>query len=193
MRKLLLSFVFTAALSVVAAPSFAAGLYKCMGVNNVPVYQNEPCPAGKEIRNLSNADLISVIPPSAFTKEALKEASKPKPAEKPAPAKSEEPTSLAPSSQPFATIANKPAPAAAPVRHVSSGNVAQERQSIAAGMTRADVLARLGPPAITAGDDSDPRAQMRWVYLPTAGDSDTITTIYLNGNTVAGVERKQKN
>src|SRR5438034_1370318 len=41
-----------AALAIVSLPA-AATIYKCQGANGVPVYQDEPCPPGKELRDFT--------------------------------------------------------------------------------------------------------------------------------------------
>jgi hypothetical protein len=65
---------------------------------------------------------------------------------------------------------------------------ASERKFIRAGMTEAEVMARIGRPDMTAGGSKS--RQSRWSYLPNPGDPDTITTLTFNGDTVSDVTRK---
>ena len=55
-------------------------------------------------------------------------------------------------------------------------------------MTEAEVLARLGSPDVTTG--SAKGGTVRWTYLPTDGDPETITALVLTKGTVTDVERK---
>ena len=44
-------------------PTAIADVYKCSGNGGVPIYQEEPCPKGKELRNFqSNPPEITVLP-----------------------------------------------------------------------------------------------------------------------------------
>ena len=53
---------FAAALAIVSLPA-AATIYKCQGASGAPVYQDEPCPSGKELRNFQNdPPEITVLP-----------------------------------------------------------------------------------------------------------------------------------
>src|SRR4030095_13360221 len=66
MRKSFTHAMATAAVAVLAAglaASASAGIYKCVGEGNQPMYQDSPCPPGKELRNFDTdpAD-VSVIP-----------------------------------------------------------------------------------------------------------------------------------
>ncbi len=55
-------------------------------------------------------------------------------------------------------------------------------------MTEAEVLARLGSPDVTTGNAKS--GTVRWTYLPTDGDPETITALVLTKGTVTDVERK---
>lgn len=142
----------------------AANVYKCAGPSGSIVYQESPCPEGKELRNFdTDPPTLSVIPGVGG----------PAPANaKPAPEKTAKRTSSQRDDK-------------------SRGKVdgdATARKFIHSGMTEGEVLARIGRPDMTAGGSKNHRT--RWSYLPHAGDPDTITTITFNGETVSDVTRK---
>ncbi|HQR11092.1 MAG TPA: hypothetical protein PLW68_07170 [Casimicrobiaceae bacterium] len=145
-----------------------AGVYKCVNDRSTPpgtnpIYQDTPCPPGKELRNFDAEPAeVSVIPHQEFVEGA-----------------------------------NSPPPKAGRVPHepkpdrkkesVAGGDAAQ-RKFIAAGMSEAEVVARIGNPDITGGAKG--RKSLRWSYLPVAGDPQTITTITFESGRVTQVERK---
>ena len=148
------------------APATEAGVYKCSQENGVFVYQEAPCPEGKELRNFdTDPPTLSVIPGVTV----------------PAPT----PARVAPP-------ADKAAKRVAPGRDDRSrGKVdgdATGRKFIRVGMTAAEVMARISRPDMTAGGMRTHHS--RWSYLPNSGDPDTITTITFNGDTVSDVTRK---
>ncbi|MDR1528941.1 MAG: DUF4124 domain-containing protein [Burkholderiales bacterium] len=216
---------------MMSAPVFAAEMYKCEGENGIPLYQNFPCPKGKEIRNMSNDEpTISVIPmkpePSKLTPATPQTTTAPVPVAAP-PAATPTPSdaSVAPEQtqarpplidltrtpvvnvpesglpQTSPTDMDKPISPSALVPLVSGetaptpvtpevGAAGQARMAIKAGMSEAEVEAKLGPPPMTAGDSSAPEQPKRWFYLPVEGDKDMITTIYLQHGKVTQIERK---
>jgi hypothetical protein len=147
-----------------AAPANAS-VYKCSGQNGAVVYQESPCPEGKELRNFdTDPPTLSVIPGVVG----------------------------APASPQVQPAPDKAAKRTAPARDDRSrGKVngdATGRKFIRTGMTEAEVLARIGRPDMTAGGNKTHRS--RWSYLPNADDPETITTITFNGETVSDVTRK---
>ena len=59
-----------------AATPVAATVYKCVGVDGTPMYQDSPCPAGKELRDFDkDPPTVSVMPlgplPGATTRQSL--------------------------------------------------------------------------------------------------------------------------
>ncbi|MCL2872147.1 MAG: hypothetical protein FWF41_04060 [Betaproteobacteria bacterium] len=206
-----------------SSPAMAAELYKCAGSDGVPVYQNMPCEKGKELRNMSNDDTLSVVPmseePSRMSPPPVPPAvmpqqppmSAPPPVRAPSSAKAANPVAAIPSQTPTgnahaappassgnaapmqppsaAPVAAQP-PAAAPDA-TPLGATAVARMSIKVGMTAAEVEAALGQPPMTAGPGNDaPNQPTRWFYLPSDGDSETITTIVFLRGKVTDVERK---
>ncbi len=160
------SFVLAAG---VAGDAFAA-VYKCVNDRSAPpgsnpIYQDTPCPPGKELRNFDTDPAeVSVVPHQEFVEGA---------------------TSVAPR-------AAKPAPATSTKTDrkkdvVTAGSTA-DRKFITPGMSEAEVVAKIGNPDITGNGRG--RKSSRWSYLPTAGDPQTITTIVFESGRVIEVERK---
>ena len=141
-----------------------ATMVKCQGDQGSVIYQDTPCKPGMELRNLdTDPATVSVVPWSsaATTPPAVT------------------PRTRAPQ------VARRP-----PDEKISSGKAA-ERRFIRTGMSEAEVLRRIGRPAV---DGHVGRKQGKdgkhWSYLPAAGDPDTITTLTIVGGQVANVERK---
>ena len=160
--------------AAVAACAFVAGLslasgaratvYKCADQGGSVVYQEAPCPKGKELRNFdTDPPEISVVP--AYT---------------------------GPAAPPAAAAADKPAKNPRTIHgDAAIGKAAGDaaaRKFIRQGMPEAEVLARIGRPDATAGGSR--QHQGRWSYLPADGDPDTVTTITFTGGTVSDVSRK---
>ena len=143
----------------------SASVYKCMGEDaKKPIYQDSPCPAGKELRNFDTDPAeVSVIPfravPGTTTTQVTPKAEKAAPVSR----------------------ADKKKDAAAVV------DVAQ-RKFIIAGMSESEVVSRIGAPDVTSGNKAT--KTLRWGYLPTPGDPQTITTIVFDYGKVIEVERK---
>jgi hypothetical protein len=148
----------------------SATLVKCRGdQGSVVVYQDAPCRAGMELRNFdTDPATLSVVPglPLARPAEARGAASR---------------VRYSPSAR-------------RPPEHGLSASKAAERRFIRTGMTEAEVIRRIGKPAVDAGTASSKRKQGKstrlWSYLPAAGDPDTVTTVTLAGGLVTDVERK---
>jgi hypothetical protein len=166
MRKSFTHAMVTAAVAVLTAGlpgSASAAIYKCVGEGNQPMYQDSPCPPGKELRNFDTdpAD-VSVIPfravPSITTAPVAPKAPKAQSANKPDKKKD-----------------------AAPVVDIA------QRKFIVPGMSEGEVIAKIGQPDMTTAKG---RKSSRWSYLPTAGDPHTITTVVFDFGKVIDVERK---
>jgi len=168
MRKPLSIATFTAAAATVAAViagNAAAGIYKCVDVDGKQaVYQDSPCPPGRELRNFdADPAELSVIPfrvvPDAAPSQVAPKPAKPQPA-----TKSDKKNGTAP------TV-----------------DIAQ-RKFIVAGMSEGEVVARIGAPDITRGGKGSKSS--RWSYLPAPGDPQTITSLVFDYGIVTQVERK---
>lgn len=151
-------------LPFIAMPSHAA-VYKCRGDGGIPMYQQTPCATGTELRNLeADPPTLSVVPPIAI-----------------------------PSAVPAAPSAAQPfqvrVPRAARERQdVHSGGDPRERRHLRAGMSDAEVMAKVGRPSMTSSGAR--KGTARWTYLPAGADADTITTVYLDRGVVMDVERR---
>jgi hypothetical protein len=155
-----------AALGVAIAASHAlADVYKCKGEGGAPVYQEMPCPPGRELRNFQvDPPEITVLPapPRGGAAAPPPAAARPGNDAKPEKARS--------------------APAA------KAGGAPAERRHVHSGMTEGEVLARLGSPDVTSGAKN--AKQRRWTWLPVEGDPETITTLTLADGVVTNVERR---
>lgn len=139
-----------------------AQVYKCADDRQQPVYQDAPCPPGRELRNFAvDPPALSVIPlrpvPGTTTRTAT-----------PLPARTK-----------GAMVDRKD--------KARAGDPG-ERRHIRLGMNEGEVVTRLGPPDMKSGGGS--RKLARWTYLPVAGDAQTLTTLVFNYGEVVEVERK---
>jgi hypothetical protein len=151
-----------AALTFVTLPA-SATIYKCVGATGSPVYQDEPCPPGKELRDFDKdpptVSVMPLTPPVGSTTRQV----------------------LPPSSQPkIKTGARVKAPQIA-------GNPT-ERKFLAPGINEGEVLTRVGPPDMKSGGNG--RKIARWTYLPVPEDPGTITTLTFEHGRLVEVERK---
>jgi hypothetical protein len=165
LRRAALAAGLCAAVALVA-PAHAT-IYKCDGPDGTPVYQDNPCPAGKELRDFDkDPPTVSVMPlvPAPGARTDTRETLPAKPATDKA--------KLAPK--------GKAAPA-------SNANAA-ERKFLAPGINEGQVLARLGPPDMKSGGGT--RKTARWTYLPAAEDPGTLTTLTFESGRLVEVERK---
>ena len=69
---------------------------------------------------------------------------------------------------------------------------AGDRRFITTGMSEGAVLMKIGRPDSQSEDTGGgaKEAVKRWIYLPAAGDSQTITTIVMKQGRVESVERQ---
>ena len=152
-----------------AAPAHAT-IHKCEGVGGVPVYQDSPCPPGKELRDFDkDPPTVSVMPlgeaplPGTTTRQTLS----------PTPGGSAKAKNGA-----SARAKAPPAPSGA----------GADRKFIAPGINEGEVMARLGPPDMKSGGSG--RKIARWTYLPTSDDPGTVTTLTFENGRLVEVERK---
>src|SRR5215831_8901478 len=157
--------VVVSLLATLAAAPALADVYKCSGNGGVPIYQEEPCPKGKELRNFQvDPPEITVLPATTRT-DAI-------------PPSKASPGNAAPAAKSNDAKQGKS----------SSAGDASERKFIRTGMSEAEVLAKLGQPDMTAGGKNGNPA--RWTYMPAPGDPETITSVTLKKGTVTEVDRK---
>lgn len=155
-----------AALVSLGATSVHAEVFKCAGPGNVPIYQDTPCPAGRELRNFqTNPPEITVLPAPGSPTEA-------RPAADPRRGAKD-------------VAASKVSPSGSDARLPGD---AAERRFVRRGMTEGEVIARLGQPEVTSRGAKNKGS--RWTYLPAARDPETITIIHFANGVVTDVERK---
>jgi hypothetical protein len=139
-----------------------ADVFKCAGEGGRPIYQESPCPTGKELRNFqTDPPEITVLPGSKL--------------EVPAP------------SAPGTKGAKEAKGDKASTKTAKVRGDPGERKFLRNGMSEAQVLARLGPPDATTGSKST--KQQRWSWFPADGDPETVTTVTLASGVVTNVER----
>jgi len=153
-----------AALAIVSLPA-AATIYKCQGPNGVPVYQDEPCPPGKALRDFDkDPPTVSVMPLTPPVGSTTRQTLPP-----------------APSSAPkIKSGARIKAPQVA-------GNPAN-RKFLAPGIYEGEVLTRVGQPDVKSSGNG--RKIARWTYLPAPEDPGTITRLTFEHGRLVEVERK---
>jgi hypothetical protein len=145
-----------------SAPAALAQVYKCEGSGGVPVYQDAPCPDGRELRNFAtDPATVSVLPMPPARGSVTRQ------------------SAAAPVAKPRATSTKE--------KPVAIGN-AGERRYLAVGMQEGEVLARAGKPDMKSGGGG--RKLARWTYMPAPGDPQTLTTIVFEYGKVVEVERK---
>jgi hypothetical protein len=144
-----------------------ATVYKCDGPAGVPVYQDNPCPEGKQLRDFDkDPPTVSVMPltPGLLPGTTSKQVLTPAPAE----------------SRPSKSARSKAAALPA--------GKASERKFIAPGINEGEVITRLGVPDMKSGGGS--RKLARWTYLPSPDDPGTVTTLTFEHGRLVEVERK---
>ena len=149
---------------VIAWPvASSAGLYKCARDDGTVMYQEDPCPSGKELRDFErDPATVSVIPFRAVPGSDVRAAERPSP-----------PASRSERSKPRKTAERQGNPA--------------ERKFLVPGIGEGEVVARIGRPDMSSGAG---RKTVRWTYLPAAEDPQTITTLTFELGRLTQVERK---
>ncbi len=146
---------------LLAAPAARAQVYKCAGEGTTPVYQDAPCPPGRELRNFesdpANVSVMPMRPPAGTTSRVT------------------------------APQRERPVKPAKEGRKAAHGDPA-ERRHVQPGMHEGEVLARLGAPDLKSGGGG--RKVARWTYMPVPGDPQTLTTVVFEYGKVIEVERK---
>jgi len=157
-----------------------AALYKCALDGGTVVYQDTPCPAGRELRDFDRDPAnVSVVPfgnapaPQPPPRSAGKAAGK---ADAKATGKADGKASARADAKPAKPDARTRKPPAD----------AQQRRFLHAGMSEGEVIARVGQPDVK----TKTRRGVRWTYLPVAEDAGTMTTVTFERGAVAEIERK---
>jgi hypothetical protein len=159
MRSRACPFIVAIAL---AAPPAVAQMYKCAGDGRTPVYQDAPCPEGRELRNFAtDPATVSILPMRPAPGSTTRIASPPR---------------------------EKPVKTAKADKKAMNPGDPAERRHVQLGMHEGEVLARLGTPDLRSGGGG--RRMARWTYMPVPGDPQTLTTIVFEYGKVIEVERK---
>ena len=166
------SSVRRAALCIASAIALAgpgpasAGVFKCARDDGTVLYQEDPCPPGKELRDFErDPPTVSVVP---FRAVPGTETRRSEPREPRAPAVS---TKAERKSQKNGERQGSPA----------------ERKFLVPGIGEGEVVARVGRPDMSTGGG---RKTVRWTYLPVPEDPGTITTLTFELGRLVEVERK---
>jgi len=165
-----------ATLAIAWPVASTAGLYKCARDDGTVMYQEDPCPAGRELRDFErDPATVSVVPFGGAPAEAAtpppgsgKTSSK---AASPSRATSERSTTSGRSARKAADAARNPS----------------ERKFLVPGIGEGEVVARIGRPDMSTGAG---RKTVRWTYLPVPEDPQTITTLTFELGRLIQVERK---
>jgi uncharacterized protein DUF4124 len=140
----------------------SAGVYKCARDDGTVMYQEEPCPPGKELRDFERDPAsLSVIPFRIPNEPAERTPS----SRNGSAGKSDRPSRKSEERQ---------------------GNPA-ERKFLVPGIGEGEVIARIGRPDVSSGAG---RKTMRWTYLPAPEDPQTVTTLTFELGRLVQVERK---
>lgn len=141
-------------------------VFKCRSATAAPVYQDQPCPPGRELRDFAaDPANVSVIPFDVPVPPRASRPARPERAAKP-PA--------------------RPDKRKAETERRTSDAAVQERRHVKDGMSDGEVLAKLGPPDLQSGKTG---RKMRWTYLPAAADPQTVTLVRFEDGKVVAVER----
>jgi hypothetical protein len=139
-----------------------AGVYKCLLPDGSITYQEEACPAGRELRDFDkDPPTLSVVP---FGKN--------------------------PGPDSHATIQAPPKAKSEPKgkKPVAPTADATKRKFLAPGINEGEVVARIGEPDMTSGGKG--RKTSRWTYMPVPDDPGTITTLTFEYGRLVEVERR---
>jgi uncharacterized protein DUF4124 len=151
------------AAAAMAASAAHGEVYKCAGDGGRPIYQEMPCPAGKELRNFqTDPPEITILPGNTKANGA-------------APPPKAQPAREANPDKPAKASGDKP-----------RGDPA-ERRHLHTGMAEGEVLARVGKPDVITGQKTG--KQVRWTWMPAEGDPETVTSVTLVAGIVTNVER----
>jgi hypothetical protein len=155
--------IFTTMLLAGCASMASAGVYKCARDDGTVMYQEDPCPAGKELRDFEREPASLSVIPFRIPSEPAERASSSRNAA--SSGKSERPSRKSEERQ---------------------GNPA-ERKFLVPGIGEGEVIARIGRPDVSSGAG---RKTMRWTYLPAPEDPQTVTTLTFELGRLVQVERK---
>ena len=153
-----------AMLLVACASVASAGVYKCARDDGTVMYQEDPCPPGKELRDFEREPASLSVIPFRIPNEPVERTPSPRNAASSA-SKSDRPSR----------------------KSDERGGSAAERKFLVPGIGEGEVVARIGRPDVSSGAG---RKTMRWTYLPAPEDPQTVTTLTFELGRLVQVERK---
>jgi Domain of unknown function (DUF4124) len=167
--------------AMTASPALAT-LYKCAQDGGQVIYQDSPCPAGRELRDFDkDPATVSVVPfgqPPATTGKSSNKASS-----KNAAAPRNGARIPAENGKPAGDNGKRESSAK---KSAQSGD-ATKRKFLAPGIGEGEVVARIGRPDMTSKGG---KGTTQWTYMPVPEDASTITTLSFEHGRLVQVERK---
>lgn len=161
-RRRVLGVAIAGALALAVSVAYAS-IYKCERDDGTVMYQEAPCPPGRELRDFDrDPPSVSVVPFRI------------------------PPASETPPAAPKATPA-KAAPERKSRKSDAQPGNAAERKFLIPGIDQGEVVARVGRPDMST---SGGRKTVRWTYLPAPDDPQTVTTLTFEFGRLIQVERK---
>lgn len=167
---------FVCACSLAYPVPSGAGLYKCARNDATVMYQEEPCPAGKELRDLEREPATVSVVPFRMVPDAPARAGT-------------RPESTGTRSERTSRNANERTSKANGRTSKANDRTRNpaERKFLVPGIGEGEVVARIGRPDMSTGAG---RKTVRWTYLPAPEDPQTITTLTFELGRLIQVERK---
>jgi hypothetical protein len=193
---LLVAWAAVAGTALLAADSNATSLppattavYKCAGSAGAVIYQESPCPEGRQLRDFAAEPAsVSVIP---FASGSAAPPAMPRSGAGSSSPRNTRTLRVESGSARTSSGEKKPSRAAKSnagdaMGAKGSGDPA-ERRHLRYGMSEGEVLAKVGAPDATS---SKGNRSARWIYLPAARDPQTVTSLRFEDGKVVGVDRK---
>jgi hypothetical protein len=161
------------------ATTAAADVYKCETDNSTAVYQDSPCPKGRELRDFqADPPTMSVVPfhvdPPSSSSSASDNA---------------KPAAAAASTRKGKKAASSSSSGGSGTGTKTASGDPAERKYVRMGMSEAEVVARIGEPDMRSSGTGS-RQGPRWSYLPNDRDPQTITTLTFSNGMVSNIERR---
>jgi hypothetical protein len=163
------------------ATGAAADIYKCETDKSTAVYQDTPCPKGRELRDFqADPPTMSVVPfhldaPSSSSSGSATDNAKPPAA-----------TSSTRKGKKAGSGASN---GGSETRTKTASGDPAERKYLRIGMSEAEVVTRIGEPDMRSSGTAARRGP-RWSYLPNDKDPQTITTLTFSNGMLSNIERR---
>lgn len=172
-----LAIALAGALALAWPVASTAGLYKCARDDGTVMYQEDPCPAGRELRDFErDPATVSVVPFSTPPPVGGADAAARGSGDAARDSKSRKSSS-----------ARQGSASRTSAKGAGSAINPAERKFLIPGIGEGEVVARVGRPDMSTGAG---RKTVRWTYLPAPEDPQTITTLTFELGRLIQVERK---